>query len=1014
MAVSALLDSNWWVDDPIDEPSEDLFGRGPFVARAVALLDQISSRPSSTVVGLVGPWGSGKTSTLQMIVAGLNSDRWGVTWINPWALSGPDAVVTELLGGIRAAVPGKSTAGARVRQQLSRYGALATPALSIVPVVGSAATAVANEAIQRLSDHGTTLEEEADKVRDALHTLARPTLVVIDDIDRLQPEQLLAVFRAVRVLGRLPHVHYVLAYDQETILDVLSTTPIVDKHGARAVAFLEKIVTLRLEQPPVRLEHAESLFNTGLASALGRASASLNEDAQRRMVEEREALLLRVLTEPRSVARLLTQIDIYLPLVGADEVDVVDFITLTFLRITYPRLYQAIALHRGALVDTTDVADLGVKFDEAALARLDVPAPHTGRVMDALQRLFPHLATEPLRSIVAKHQRRGKRRISDRDYTERYFALTSITGEISDDSLVRAIRELAQGRHGMAAENLTMALRPDLTDPHALARAARTLRRAASVSAELSGGEAAAVIPYVFKQLDHLRIPTAGGFGPDEEATIWLAALLGRADGEPLPAAAPRDPGLLPYLLSAIRMVVPEPTDATIARLAAQPPGSSWLADVVRATYEAAWVRVQEHTRLGDSAPIEPVSLYVSRLESAFGDADIDRRITAAVGGGLPIADLAARLVDIEFVFGSAGPHIRIGGFDATAFIRRIGRHRVTAEREHLDSAAESDRPCALDRTDVSWANRRRFAAGTLIEALDAVTTEPGRLLPNPPEEQRHPFTNHRPLLINDGGEALDLTLQVAVLLPAGDAIPTHVHGGWGPSAGTREEILIAAMRGSPISRWLRVRHFDWGIATEPWTISEANGRHFTTAQSGARAATPGELGLSHTFPVRVGSQLTTGHTAQSPSQRSLLLTVGIGFHLAELDERHRPAEAPARIAPLPAAFTLQGLFELIDALVHCAQTANELWAQLDDQSPLPETTLLHLSLTTPEGLGAVVDLTTYPRRGIAIRSQHFKVYQYRSQSGDIAAAALRDWMSDAGYRHHEQAILDMWDPAPK
>lgn len=1011
--VPGLSDGNWWVDDPIDELSEDLFGRGPFVARTVALLDQVGSRSSSTVVGLVGPWGSGKTSTIRMIQAGLDPERWGVTWINPWALSGPDAVVIELLGAIRAAVPEKTTAGARVRRQLSRYGALATPALSMVPVVGGAATAMADEAIKRLNDQGTTLGEQAEQVREALHTLARPTLVVIDDVDRLQPEQLLAVFRAVRVLGRLPHVHYVLAYDQETILDVLSTTAIADKHGARAVAFLEKIVTLRLEQPPVRLEHAESLFNSGCAGALGRASASLSEDAQRRMVEEREALLLRVLTEPRSVARLLAQVDIYLPLVGASEVDVVDFITMTFLRITYPRLYQAIAMHRDALVDTMDPTDLRAEFDADALARLDVPAPHIDRVADALQRLFPRLTTDPVRSIAAKYRRRGQRRVSDPDYTERYFALTSIIGEIGDDDLVRAIRELAEGHQGMAAKDLTLALRPDLADAHACARAARTLRRAASLSVELSGSEAAAVIPYVFEQFNHLRDPAAGGFGPDEEATVWLASLLQRADGGSLAATAPGDPGLLPYLLKAIRMAVPEPADATIARLIAQPSGSSWLADVVRVTYEAAWTRIQEHTRLGDTAPIEPVSLYVSRLESAFGDTDVDRRITAAVSSGLPIADLAARLVDVEVVFGPTGSHARIGVFDATAFLRRIGRHRVSAERAHLDIAAEATHPETLDLADVSWANRRRYAARTLIEALEAGAKEPGRLLPNPPEQQRHPFTNQRPSVMNDGGEPFDLALQVAVLLPAVEEIPARGHSGWGPPVEKREEILLAALRGAPISDWLRARHSDWGIATELWGISDADGRYYTTAQSGARAATPG-AGHRQSLPVRVGAQLMTGHTAQSPNQQSLLLTLGIGFFLAELDERHQPAEARSRAVPLPAAFTLHGLFELADALLRSTQTAKALWSQLDDMSPAPETALLNLSLTTAEGLGAVVNLGAYPRRGAASRSQYSKVYQHQSGSSDIAAAALRDWLSESGYRHHEQAILDMWDPAPE
>ncbi|MFI5898043.1 P-loop NTPase fold protein [Actinoplanes sp. NPDC051513] len=1011
MAVSGLADGNWWVDDPIDEQSDDLFGRGPFVARAVNLLEQIGSRSSSTVVGLVGPWGSGKTSTIRMMVAGLKPDSWGVAWINPWALSGPDAVVTELLAAIRSAVPEKSRAGARVRTQLSKYGALAAPALNMVPLVGGAMSEVAKEALQRFTDQGT-LEDQAVQVREALLELARPTLIVIDDVDRLQPDQLLAVFRAVRVLGRLPHVHYVLAYDQQTVLEVLSTTPIADKHGARAVAFLEKIVTLRLEQPPVRLEHAESLFNTGCAGALSRASATLSEDAQRRMIEERESLLLPVLTEPRGIARLLAQVDIYLPLVDAAEVDVVDFITVTFLRITYPRLYQTIAVHRGALVDNAEIPDLRTEFDEEALAKLDVPAPHTGRVAAALQRLFPLLAEDRIRAIRDQHRRHGQQRISDPDYTERYFALTSIIGEISDGAIGRAIRELAEGRRRTATTELTTALRPDLTDAHACARTARTLRRAASLSAELSSSEAAAVIPYVFEQFSHLRVPAAGGFGPDEEATVWLAALLQRADSGPLPDAGPSESGQLQYLLNAIRLAVPEPADVTIARLAAQTAGSSWIADVVRAAYEAAWTRVVEHTRLGDAAPIEPVGLYISRLESAFGDADIDRRITAAVNNGLPIADLAARLVETEVVYGFAGHHTRIGGFDTAAFLRRVGRQHVAAGRAQLGDAAEGARPGAIDRADVSWANRRRFAAGCLVEALVAGTTEPGMLLPSPAEESLHPFANRR-VLVDGGGEPIDLTLHVSILMPASSEIPARVNNGWGPSADAREEFLLAAMEGSPISSWIRKRLDEWGAAAEPWAISEVGGQYYTVARSGARTAAPDD-NSPQASPVRLGVELLTGQAAGSPNPQSLLMTIGIGFYLAELAEQDPPTPAETPVASTSAVLTLQGLFELIDALVHCTQTAKELWTTFDNQTPLPDTSLLRLSLTTPKGLAEVVDLSAYQRRGAANRSEHTKVYRYRSGSSDFTAAALRDWLSEDGYRQHERAILDMWDAAPQ
>jgi hypothetical protein len=84
---------------------------------------------------------------------------------------------------------------------LERYAKHAVaPAPALILYVGEVAGRVAKDLFER----EPTLQEEAKKTADGLSEPAQPVLVVLDDVDRRQPDQLLAIFRAVRVLGRLP------------------------------------------------------------------------------------------------------------------------------------------------------------------------------------------------------------------------------------------------------------------------------------------------------------------------------------------------------------------------------------------------------------------------------------------------------------------------------------------------------------------------------------------------------------------------------------------------------------------------------------------------------------------------------------------------------------------------------------------------------------------------------------------------------------------------------------------
>jgi predicted KAP-like P-loop ATPase len=87
---------------------------------------------------------------------------------------------------------------------------------------------------------------------DGLAGLEQPILVVLDDLDRLDPDELLFTFKLVRMLGRLPNVYYLIAYDEDTLLDILRRTDLVGDAPGRAQLYLEKMVQVRLDVPPAR------------------------------------------------------------------------------------------------------------------------------------------------------------------------------------------------------------------------------------------------------------------------------------------------------------------------------------------------------------------------------------------------------------------------------------------------------------------------------------------------------------------------------------------------------------------------------------------------------------------------------------------------------------------------------------------------------------------------------------------------------------------------------------------
>jgi predicted KAP-like P-loop ATPase len=133
--------------------------------------------------------------------------------------------------------------------------------------------------------------------------------VILDDLDRLAPDELLLVFKLVRLLGRLPNIYYLMCYDEQTLLDVLARSDLVGDSHERALDYMEKIVQVRIDVPPLREVQISQGVDNAINTILG--DEELEPIDIERIAEAYREHLADRLTTPRAIRRLFAQVDAF-------------------------------------------------------------------------------------------------------------------------------------------------------------------------------------------------------------------------------------------------------------------------------------------------------------------------------------------------------------------------------------------------------------------------------------------------------------------------------------------------------------------------------------------------------------------------------------------------------------------------------------------------------------------------------------------------------------------------------
>jgi predicted KAP-like P-loop ATPase len=380
-------------DAPIKMPAEDRFGMDPFAQALAASIRKIKA-PEGTVIALNGPWGSGKSSAVNLILHHLKdaiaADEIVVVNFACWWFRGEEALALaffrELYAGLGPSLGERfKRVLPKIGAQLLRSGAVVGAGADLAGYKGAGKAAEATLGwLADLIHTEDTVEQLHAELTAALGGQKKRFLIVIDDIDRLSPDEALLIFRLVKSVGRLPNVIYLLVFDRELAEAIVS-----ERFPSEGPHYLEKIIQAGFDLP----QPQTAGLNQELLRQIDALCGSPAQEQLTRFMNIFYDVVAPEMRTPRDLIRLMNAMSVTWAAVG-NEVDRADFIALETLRLLRGEVYRALRANKAFVCGRGERGggDGRGKAEEANTLLLgSVKEGDRQRLRKALMRLFPRL-----------------------------------------------------------------------------------------------------------------------------------------------------------------------------------------------------------------------------------------------------------------------------------------------------------------------------------------------------------------------------------------------------------------------------------------------------------------------------------------------------------------------------------------------------------------------------------------------------------------------------------------------
>jgi len=247
------IKTNLFAEDlPIEEIASDGFFRTEYFTHIQNTVKDIKfDSEKAFSIGLNSSWGYGKTSLL-IILRKLFEDTADTIYMdyNPWMSSSKSGLTLDFF------VQLEDTLSSHIETDnlIIRYGkALAKIDVGQNPL----------KSVGKLFESDTSLKERHDSVSALIQKTNKRFIVIIDDLDRLDNQEVFEVLRLIRNTANFSRMIFVVAYDRGYLLNALQKNNVYAPEK-----YLEKIFNLEILLPYIEKSNLSRMLVTTFESGV--------------------------------------------------------------------------------------------------------------------------------------------------------------------------------------------------------------------------------------------------------------------------------------------------------------------------------------------------------------------------------------------------------------------------------------------------------------------------------------------------------------------------------------------------------------------------------------------------------------------------------------------------------------------------------------------------------------------------------------------------------------------------